>query len=98
MPDYCLLCRENGEKEEMLKEKMRLVKERMDAEVRALEGLRVLRMSRGLGAFGGLFCRSGNSGGIATDDFGSRVDERRRIWDEESRRLEQSIMGGRCEW
>ncbi|CZR59028.1 uncharacterized protein PAC_08920 [Phialocephala subalpina] len=91
MPEKCLLCREGGE---VLREKMRWVKERMDAEVRALEGLRVLRMTRGFAAFGGLFC--GANGPI--EDFEGRVDESKRVWEDECRRLEERVVGGRAEW
>lgn len=91
MPEKCLLCREGGE---VLREKMRWVKERMDAEVRALEGLRVLRMTRGFAAFGGLFC----AGNGPVEGFEGRVGESKRVWEDECRRLEERVVGGRSEW
>ncbi|KUJ20081.1 uncharacterized protein LY89DRAFT_731314 [Mollisia scopiformis] len=91
MPEKCLLCREGSE---MLKERIRWVKDRMDAEVRALEGLRVLRMTRGFAAFGGLFC--GRTG--PTEDFEGRVGESKKVWEDECRKLEEDATNGRCEW
>ncbi len=91
MKEKCLLCREGGEE---LKEKMSWVKQRMDAEVRALEGLRVLRMTRGFASFGGLFC--GGSG--LRGDLESRVGESKKNWEAECRRLEENVISKRREW
>jgi len=91
MPEKCLLCRDESE---ILKERIRWVKDRMDAEVRALEGLRVLRMTRGFAAFGGLFCGRGGP----MEDFDVRVDERKRVWEGERRKVEENAAGSRHEW
>jgi len=91
MPEKCLLCREGSE---MLKERIRWVKGRMDAEVRALEGLRVLRMTRGFAAFGGLFCGRGGP----MEDFEDRVGDSKRVWEDECRKLEEDAIGGKVEW
>lgn len=76
----------------MLKERVKWVKDRMDAELRALEGLRVLRTTRGFAAFGGLFC------GRSPMEIDVRMDDSKKVWEDERRKAEEDAISKRCEW